>query len=798
MQRDSLECQKGVKNSNSPVISSTNTSNKNNKSSSTSPKLLSDITSNSIPNEATTIASIVNSPEIHGLPLETSSMKKVSSPDINLNNSNNNDANPLYELNEDYTKTVFWRTLKFWQRTSEVENIDNSESRSMQTRSNNQNEEVPQINDTADYTANEAVLTKSILIQNPTTVLTEETVAPANAPQEDETIPSTINDNSNFIWDITRRVSYLPFLQTKEQGNDESFTPNKFSEVIGINQVSNDLGSTTPDTKGNTNEPSKSDLWWAPWKWDFPKFRVGGNGDSVSEVGGVIEDELLKLQRKEIANQIKIQSYGIPKSVTWGSFTNYGESCQYVSITGNSYKKPVMMKKMPPSMFELNEQSIIKKVDMDTNDLTVNESIVLPEIGWNYRDFTWRTKFRIGLSKIPKFNNFFTPQVHLYSDNSLKKKSKNSAKCIKKVVVLCFHGFLPQKIVKNIIGEPTGTAEQMNEMAVKELGRWSVINNVTLEVSTINLEGNGKLFERVNGCLSILDNWLNNLSDCDYLLAVSSSHSVPLAIHVLSRLVISGTFENIEKMGFIGLSGICMGPIPEVESKISTRGSVGQDDDIISEMFDLEDPDSLQSKEIIRNMKILIKKNFKITFVGSLNDCFSPLYSSLGLHLIHPNIYRALYVDGKDHQPDFLVSLFNLILTVKNLNYKDHGLLLELSNFFTGQIGNGGHSKVLNNKYGYRIGINNMLNTSNLLYQQELIEELTNFREYSTNSYHIPWCLRGFLEELEKLQKHFDIRQIIEQLFEEFKSWEPENPKKKDLKYCMQAFENVLNEDLGL
>jgi hypothetical protein len=83
------------------------------------------------------------------------------------------------------------------------------------------------------------------------------------------------------------------------------------------------------------------------------------------------------------------------------------------------------------------------------------------------------------------------------------------------------------------------------------------------------------------------------------------------------------------------------------------------------------------------------------------------------------------------------------------------------------------------------------------VYPQSLQEDLLNFQEHTTNSYHIPWCLRGFLEEMEKLQRHFDIDQMIEQLYEEFKSWEPIETKERELWYCMQAFENVLNEDLG-
>ena len=660
---------------------------------------------------------------------------------------------------------------------------------------------------TGSEAVNPSFIPDKILIQNPTTGVVGETVTStesenAHPPADTEADDADVDTDANFIWDITRRVSRIPFLPLKvaDQLNIDGLAPNKCSQVTDNDQqtVSSDTNRTTnsDSQRANIGEDTKTGSWWAPWKWEFTANK--DLEESASESGtGLIEDELMKVQRKEIANQIKCQSYGIPKSITWGILRQRNEDFGYVYITGKSYKKPVIMKSFPTSAFELQEQQLSPNLDNNKNNQAKVEPIVLPDIEWNYRDLTLRTRCRIAMSKIPALKNMFVPQSHLYYD-SHRKKNHSSKKIEKKALIISFHGFLPQKIVKNIIGESTGSSQRMEEHTVKELKRWSEIHNVELSIETISLEGYGKLFERVNECLSILENWLENISSCDFLLAVSNSNSVPLAIHVIARLITSGYLDKTEKLGFIGLSGICMGPIPEVESKISIRGNVGQDADIISEILDLEDPDSLQSKELSRNMKVLIRKNFKITFVGSLNDCFSPMYSSLGLHLLHPNIYRALYVDGSQHQPDFLTSLFNLILTVKNLNYSDHGLLIELSNFFTGQIGDGQHSKVLTNKYAFRIGISNMLNTSDLFYQQKVMEELTNIKEYTTNSYHIPWCFRGFLEELEKLQNHFDAKQIIEQLYEEFKSWEPETQKMKDLRYCMLAFENVMNEDLGL
>lgn len=744
----------------------------------------------------TYMASTNTNDNMDELSLDSSSHKKTAdsiSPNC-LDSRSENTSETIEDK-----KALFWRTLTFWQKASEIDHISSTEKKDQLKQEltelvHNSNTKIPpQVDNNS--THNEEAC-NNVAITQSSTVVTETFMESTETSQAIANSIVTIesDSNGNFIWDMTRRVSYIPFLQPKvELSTTATVTSNP-----GDNQFGS-IDTQQPTESDETNVQAVSNSWWRPWSWNSANNTLEIIDESVSDIGGgLVEDELLKVQRKEVSNQIKCQSYGIPKSVTWGMFRHSGDDYGYACITGNSYKKPVMLKTLPASMFEVNEQSFFKKTDADAKDASLIDSVVLPEIGWNYRNLTWRTQCRIALSKVPKLERIFSSQNHLYYNNKIKNQSKSGQKVEKKVIVVCFHGFLPQKIVKNVIGEPTGTSEQMSKVAINELKRWSDINNIDIDINVINLEGHGKIFEQVNGCLSILENWMDAISGCDYFLGISSSHCVPLSIHVLAKLITSGSLENVAKMGLIALSGLSLGPISEVESKISTRGSVGQDNDIISELFDLEDPDSLQSRELVRNMRILIKQNFKITFLGSLNDCFSPLYSSLALHLNHPNIYRALYVDGKDHQPDFLISLFNLVLTLRNLGYPDHGFLIELSDFFKGQIGEGGHCKLVHNKYGYRIGIHNMLNTSNLFYAQPLAEEMTNIKEYNTNSYHIPWCLRGFLEELEKIQKHFDVPQIIEQLFEEFKSWDPESQRKKDLKYCMQAFENVLNEDLGL
>jgi len=68
----------------------------------------------------------------------------------------------------------------------------------------------------------------------------------------------------------------------------------------------------------------------------------------------------------------------------------------------------------------------------------------------------------------------------------------------------------------------------------------------------------------------------------------------------------------------------------------------------------------------------------------------------------HPYIYRAVFIDGRVHAPDFLAHLVGFALKLRNLGISDHGLIRELSVPLAGSLYSGeGHSRLYDDEQVY-------------------------------------------------------------------------------------------------
>lgn len=650
----------------------------------------------------------------------------------------------------------------------------------------------------------------------------------------DEDAPVPLNQQDSMLWAIPNHVSRLSGLFIRQSSNEilttgvvtnDQFLPNTISSIKTASQIVNvTTNGVQPDQTGidtpliEEEEPRNETSWFTPWKWGntASNKEINHSGDTSDTTTLTLDDDESKLFRKLVVNSIQCLSYGIEKPSSWGMFKKSGDDVGEVRLTGNkSCKRGVLMKRLPKSNFEIQEELLSRSTSITTtttsitngngsgngivdstggyNDtaMSINEAVVLPDLKWNYRPLTMLTKTRIISSRLLPF---VKPEGHLYT---LKKSRKRPVK--KKVTVISIHGFLPQKFTKSIANECSGTSRLMLELTNRELDRWGILNNVELEIDNIQLEGYGKIFERMNDAMSIIENWATDIQTTDYLLVVCNSNSVTVGVHLMAKMIVSGMLKEVEKLGILGISGMTLGPIPMLEGKILTRGGSIQENEMISEMFDFEDPESLQSKELIRSFNTIIKANCKVSLAGSLMDCISPMYSSLSLQFGHANIFRMIYIESGNALPDFLVSLFNTVLALKNLTYSDHGLLVELSKFFEGKPQMGGHSRVLMDKHVYRMGISNVLDTNNLQTVNDGIQIWPkNVREMNVNPYHIPWCLRGVLEELVNVKPNWEVDDLMTQLTEEFNSWDGENGSWQELRKCMEAFGGLKGSDIGL
>lgn len=76
--------------------------------------------------------------------------------------------------------------------------------------------------------------------------------------------------------------------------------------------------------------------------------------------------------------------------------------------------------------------------------------------------------------------------------------------------------------------------------------------------------------------------------------------------------------------------------------------------------------------------------------------------SAINAPASHPYIYRAVFIDGRIHAPDFIAHLVGFALKLRNLGISDHGLIRELSIPLAGSLYSGeGHSRLYDDERVY-------------------------------------------------------------------------------------------------
>lgn len=451
-----------------------------------------------------------------------------------------------------------------------------------------------------------------------------------------------------------------------------------------------------------------------------------------------------------------------------------------VRFNGKNY--PLTPKEVQEKIIQVNNY---KKYD--NGSIQQRANIILPDIDRNFRIITLQTKCRLFFEG---YLSQINSPVHLY-----KVKPKQvliNKKSTKKIVIVGVHSFLPTKIVRNFVGQSSGNGLTLVKEATKAIKFWlKELSIDDYDIQTIALEGEGLITDRVEQSLKLLQNWHDVLLNSDFVFFVSYSHGTPIAINIMSQLV-----EKLgnKRYGLLSLNGIMEGVFTNLESKLFNRGYTSYENQVISEFIDLRRPETELSLQLMQSLVTLVKYNVKITFAGSISDQFIPLNSSLCNQFHHPNFYRLMYVD-KDHDiPDFIVSLFEIIIIMKNKGvYNDHNLLRDLNSYCQGSNSMlGGHGKILYDSNVYLMGIKHSLETTDITNQYPMDIHY----DFPTNNlYMLPWNIRGLLQELMKLKNIHNLR-LIGQLKQDFKDWEPNTRAWRDIKFAFEAFDDMNLDDL--
>ena len=174
----------------------------------------------------------------------------------------------------------------------------------------------------------------------------------------------------------------------------------------------------------------------------------------------------------------------------------------------------------------------------------------------------------------------------------------------------------------------------------------------------------------------------------------------------------------------------------------------------------------------------------------------------------HPYIYRAVFIDGRVHAPDFIAHLVGFALKLRNLGISDHGLIRELSLPLAGSLYSGeGHSRLYYDSAVYDLAVSHALETTPaprhtppcVVHRREGpvggaaatagSTGSSSAASNQTNPYVLPWIMRGLLEE--DLVKT-ELSSETEELLRQFDDWKPSTKALKDVKYRLEAVRSKL------
>lgn len=218
--------------------------------------------------------------------------------------------------------------------------------------------------------------------------------------------------------------------------------------------------------------------------------------------------------------------------------------------------------------------------------------------------------------------------------------------------------------------------------------------------------------------------------------------------------------------------------------------------------------------------------------------------SSLFSNLSHPYVQRAVFIDGRIHEADFIIRLVEFALKLRNQGISDHGLIRELSAPLLGSIYNGdGHSRVYDDAAVYETALRFTLETTavdaasapsgsestevspgergrgsgersrsksgipastsvaNSIRRGSVSGSvLPGIRPViaayevpisgaNANPYFLPWAMRGILEE--PIVKK-DMQDEVDELVRLFDEWRPSSKSMKDVRFRLEAVKSKM------
>ncbi|KAF9358690.1 hypothetical protein BGX26_001126 [Mortierella sp. AD094] len=374
---------------------------------------------------------------------------------------------------------------------------------------------------------------------------------------------------------------------------------------------------------------------------------------------------------------------------------------------------------------------------------------------------------------------------------------------IKKVVIIGVHGWFPVKLIRSVIGEPTGTSRKFCDEMNLALQDYLKLHDVELgsdDITLIPLEGEGKVMNRVEILYQNLiknEEWKSALHQADLVLVSTHSQGTPTSTLLVAKLIDEGmlrTLDNDPKMqrvGILAMAGISHGPFPSMKGSLIVRWFEAE---AAQELFEFMDSESEISKKYHEALRVVLTSGIRITLVASLEDQVVPLYSAVMTSVHHPSIVRAVYIDGASYQDDFLTNLISFSLRLRNSGVDDHGVLLHLSEAVAGSIYGEGHSTIYEEREVYMLAIRSLLEppqslTSEMARSEPIIHAFQ--AKQNLNPFYLPWGMRGVVDEIKALGND-TLDEEIERLKRLYDEWNPVSKGMKEIKFRLEPVRSRL------
>ncbi|CAO3662547.1 unnamed protein product [Rhizopus microsporus] len=376
----------------------------------------------------------------------------------------------------------------------------------------------------------------------------------------------------------------------------------------------------------------------------------------------------------------------------------------------------------------------------------------------------------------------------------------------KKIVIIGVHGWFPMKLVRSMIGEPTGTSQKFCEQMTLAVKKYFLDNHdLTIpdkSITSIPLLWEGKVQERVDKFYDLIQTqWIESIKEADIILWATHSQGTPVSIILLQKLIESSIIRPRQQpMCLLAMAGISHGPFPTLKGNLLVKYFEA---DPARELFEFMNSNSEVSIIYREAMAYVLEHDIKVVLVGSMQDQVVPLYSAIMSGLSHPNLLRAIYIDGHIYsEDDFLIRLIEFAISLLNMGLSDHGFLIYISEALAGNLYSleGGHSTIYEELDVFILPLQYLFETHPIGHKQKKIRieqkveramnevkaRLDPFQaRLKLNPFHLPWAMRGIWDD-SRILSNDALRKELEQLQALFNKWNPTSARLKEIKFRLE------------